>query len=1043
MLDCSRALDMLPEPRSMVTFATVADMKQFVERTTETSLCLATIHDEKGLEALHEIRGEIEQLCPDSELLEDCDMLEESISVLLNRLAEEEELCRMLSGEIVGLIRIAEAVQSISESLERSEADLDDMLSDDRSLDATRIGFIKTAVADVIGMLQQQLPESIPPAVANELHRSRELAERITGRLEACDRYFQGDAQLNQMQARIDSVKDNMTAISQFVPEALGAVIQAIDQQLDAIDVDLKQLKFPTAEANEDGEPDGEPDGDGDGDDDFSEDISDMLNIRKIDLMEELLRTRSAFAQAKEDAYRTKRTSFAVEECRRYVQVCLTVYREHTTEREKRLARALVDAEERDAVPDARAAEDGMSATIQEIELGFEKLQAMCTDGFEAHENIEKMLDEAERARDDVRSAIDLGRSLDAMLTRYGEMVAFHAGVMKRIDKARASLPADGQYTSDTVKEPELMKIGSEIMRITADDCTALCDSIDEYSRSDFVLASELAGLDRFRMHVHMNYTRLMAAWNTLKAELESLRSDGNVNEQRLLCSRNISMAATRVNELHAAMLDATHDPWTALEQLQLIQAHVREQAEQLDQVLAGMAADDLASFEEEGRAVMEQLEQLDELTASKIRDAELMEQFEEELCDLDDHISHLLNRVDESIVEAAAVTERDEIEMLIQRLSMCLGDAETEIPQRLADISSLAASINGRVASEEFSKFEKQWHETRSFAAKELEALRKKRIHKSASLLETLPGIAEDAAVEEGNDAAATSSTTTTLAGERKHRRTHSNTIIIGGNNSNSNNSSSTMQDDNGYRPRRRSSSVTSATSDKSPHNARDGFKWIRPMLVHPSPNHYVPDASDKLDVRVASIINECHTEIKIERTAQSGRYLIGDLEPKTIFCRMLNDRMVMVRVGGGWVELSRFLSTHAASLHKLVPIQQGQQPASPLSPLYPIRLPAKTLPTTPSSPGLMPRGSRASTSNGPLPPKSPRRTVRSPSLSPKMSARSISSPGATPLASPQMSRSQSKDKAANHPLCRTTTDGNDMHIRMAIRMEQSFNRQ
>ena len=39
-----------------------------------------------------------------------------------------------------------------------------------------------------------------------------------------------------------------------------------------------------------------------------------------------------------------------------------------------------------------------------------------------------------------------------------------------------------------------------------------------------------------------------------------------------------------------------------------------------------------------------------------------------------------------------------------------------------------------------------------------------------------------------------------------------------------------------------------------------------------------------------------------------QSGRYWIGSKgRAKLCFCRILRSRTVMVRVGGGWVELSR----------------------------------------------------------------------------------------------------------------------------------------
>lgn len=45
-------------------------------------------------------------------------------------------------------------------------------------------------------------------------------------------------------------------------------------------------------------------------------------------------------------------------------------------------------------------------------------------------------------------------------------------------------------------------------------------------------------------------------------------------------------------------------------------------------------------------------------------------------------------------------------------------------------------------------------------------------------------------------------------------------------------------------------------------------------------------------------------------EWTDRSGRYWIGlGSRAKLCFCRILRSRTVMVRVGGGWVELSRYL--------------------------------------------------------------------------------------------------------------------------------------
>ncbi|KAG0338435.1 hypothetical protein BG004_007237 [Podila humilis] len=47
---------------------------------------------------------------------------------------------------------------------------------------------------------------------------------------------------------------------------------------------------------------------------------------------------------------------------------------------------------------------------------------------------------------------------------------------------------------------------------------------------------------------------------------------------------------------------------------------------------------------------------------------------------------------------------------------------------------------------------------------------------------------------------------------------------------------------------------------------------------------------------------------------SGEVGRYVFGDIEPKVCYCRILRSRKVMVRVGGGWCELSKFMEDHAS---------------------------------------------------------------------------------------------------------------------------------
>lgn len=76
-----------------------------------------------------------------------------------------------------------------------------------------------------------------------------------------------------------------------------------------------------------------------------------------------------------------------------------------------------------------------------------------------------------------------------------------------------------------------------------------------------------------------------------------------------------------------------------------------------------------------------------------------------------------------------------------------------------------------------------------------------------------------------------------------------------------------------------------------------------------------YVANPKNKLDVAVGDVVNKLPVNINVEVVAdtwkdQSGKYWIGDQEPKLCFCRILRSQTVMVRVGGGWQELSKYVT-------------------------------------------------------------------------------------------------------------------------------------
>ncbi|OJA09936.1 hypothetical protein AZE42_04892 [Rhizopogon vesiculosus] len=110
-------------------------------------------------------------------------------------------------------------------------------------------------------------------------------------------------------------------------------------------------------------------------------------------------------------------------------------------------------------------------------------------------------------------------------------------------------------------------------------------------------------------------------------------------------------------------------------------------------------------------------------------------------------------------------------------------------------------------------------------------------------------------------------------------------------------------------------------------------------PRKTQPQPRKtYVANPKNKLDVAVGDVVNKLpvNVNINVEVVAdtwkdQSGKYWIGDQEPKLCFCRILRSQTVMVRVGGGWQELSKFIKDHFADMFRIIPPDSPPKFGSP----------------------------------------------------------------------------------------------------------------
>lgn len=102
--------------------------------------------------------------------------------------------------------------------------------------------------------------------------------------------------------------------------------------------------------------------------------------------------------------------------------------------------------------------------------------------------------------------------------------------------------------------------------------------------------------------------------------------------------------------------------------------------------------------------------------------------------------------------------------------------------------------------------------------------------------------------------------------------------------------------------------SSSDGSNADSSKPRTRASHTPRRPSRTPAAPNHYVADPKNDLDILLGRIVNEMPHKVTVKMVpGEVGKYWFGDVDPKLAYCRILRGGMVMVRVGGGWEELSK----------------------------------------------------------------------------------------------------------------------------------------
>ncbi|KAF9534910.1 hypothetical protein CPB83DRAFT_843135 [Crepidotus variabilis] len=137
--------------------------------------------------------------------------------------------------------------------------------------------------------------------------------------------------------------------------------------------------------------------------------------------------------------------------------------------------------------------------------------------------------------------------------------------------------------------------------------------------------------------------------------------------------------------------------------------------------------------------------------------------------------------------------------------------------------------------------------------------------------------------------------------------------------------------------RTRTPSRTSNASTWSRAPRNSLSSImqRNVTPQKKQSQPpprKKYIADPKSKLDVAVGDVLNKLPVGINVEGITeswrdQSGKYWIGNDDPKLCFCRILRSQTVMVRVGGGWAELSKFIKDHFADSFRIMPESPPRQ--------------------------------------------------------------------------------------------------------------------
>jgi Calponin homology (CH) domain/Growth-Arrest-Specific Protein 2 Domain len=479
------------------------------------------------------------------------------------------------------------------------------------------------------------------------------------------------------------------------------------------------------------------------------------------------------------------------------------------------------------------------------------------------------------------------------------QLSSWKLAVTQNVIGASQSVAKDGTSHVDELRY-KLENFERTAIQSFETSCKKICIHCDKSSSEETALFSEAKAVTVSK------HKAILKDWNNLKAFLGHAQQNAEDSKLNSLAAEKITELMRYVSDTtrHIQSLKLSEPPVTVdVKEFEAIQKDLKEtlakKTQDLDDLFAQRFAEDERVAELRSK-VESQVSDLTHLIEERKQHTEMAEKLKGHMLlidQLDSDIGHIAISVDKLAPQHARLIENQLIKSDLQSMLQSLyqiRDKRGKTTESQLEVAKKSADdiMNDWKADKRLAKVIDKWHNVQRLMhvrGQELEICIQRLDHEFYT---KLAAAKTNPPVRSRRPSITPSNSSQTRSQMSIHR----------------NSSKISLQSYSSTESIRRYRSKSPGPSHYNNNNNNS--------LVKPHPRYeYLSDPNSDLDTEVGRIINASPYPLKVKRVpGEVGKYWFGEDNRRLVYCRILPSKLVMVRVGGGWVELAQFL---AGSFH------------------------------------------------------------------------------------------------------------------------------